>query len=44
MYAERNALEKVDKLIKCGEKKNRKPEKIIEDIKKLIEKSKEEEE
>jgi hypothetical protein len=40
MYAERNALEKVEKIILKGEQNNRQPQKIIESIKKLIEKSK----
>lgn len=42
MYAERNALEKVDKIINRGESKGRDPLKIIASIKKLIEKSKKE--
>ena len=42
MYAERNALEKVEKIILKGEQNNRQPQKIIEYIKKLIEKSKKE--
>jgi hypothetical protein len=40
MYAERNALEKVNKIISRGELKGRNPQKIIASIKKLIEKSK----
>ena len=42
MYAERNALEKVEKIINRGELKGREPLKIIASIKKLIEKSKKE--
>jgi len=42
MYAERNALEKVEKIINRGELKGRDPLKIIASIKKLIEKSKKE--
>ena len=42
MYAERNALEKVNKIISRGELKGRNPQKIIASIKKLIEKSKKE--
>ena len=42
MYAERNALGKVDKIINRGESKGRDPLKIIASIKKLIEKSKKE--
>ena len=42
MYAERNALEKVEKIILKGEQNNRQPQKIIESIKKLIERSKKE--
>ena len=42
MYAERNALEKVEKIILKGEQSNRQPQKIIESIKKFIEKSKKE--
>lgn len=42
MYAERNALKKVKKIINRGESKGRDPLKIIASIKKLIEKSKKE--
>lgn len=42
MYAERNALMKVDKIINRGEEKGRSPQKILASIKKLIEKSKKE--
>ena len=42
MYAERFALEKVEKIIIRGEQKGRDPQKIIASIKKLIEKSKQE--
>lgn len=44
MYAERNTLAKVEKIITRGEEKGRDPQKIIASIKKLIEKSKQEDE
>ena len=40
MYAERNALEKIEKVIARGEKKGQSADKIIESIKKRIEESK----
>lgn len=43
MYAERNALEKIEKIIARGEKKGQSADKIIESIKKRIEESKKEE-
>ena len=42
MYAERNALEKVEKIIARGEKKGQSADKILTTIKARIEKSKKE--
>lgn len=41
MYAERNALEKIEKIIARGEKRGRSAEKILLDIKKRIKEAKE---
>ncbi|MBO4499172.1 MAG: hypothetical protein J5732_02835 [Bacteroidaceae bacterium] len=42
MYAERNALGRVENIINSGQQKGRDPQKIIASIKRLIEKSKKE--